>query len=143
MHLNPAYTTPAYTTSTIYDIVFGSLGLFIFYILSGIYDIFIFLTINGRNMSQGSWTNLSDHLEIQFCRWFDEYKCYKASVVNLKKQWMQFDHRKPWKSSKIFNNFKIQAFLKSGIYEFRHIRHDFAGPLRCRICRILLYRKMI
>ena len=86
MHLNPAYTTPAYTTSAIYDIVFGPLGLFIFYILSGIYDIFIFLTINGRNMSQGSWTNLSDHLEIQFCRWFDEYKCYKASVVNLKKQ---------------------------------------------------------
>ena len=29
--------------------------------------------------------------------------------------------------------------LKSGITDHRHNRHDFFGPLRCRICRILLY----
>ena len=31
--------------------------------------------------------------------------------------------------------------LKSCIPDLRHIRHDFSGPLRCRICRILLYIK--
>ena len=33
----------------------------------------------------------------------------------------------------------MYAFWKSGIYDVRHIRHNFAGPLRCRICRIAGY----
>ena len=31
------------------------------------------------------------------------------------------------------------GYRESDITDIRHIRHNFSGPLRCRICRILLY----
>ena len=83
MHLNPVYTTPAYTTSAIYDMFFVPLGLFFYYILSGIYDNFIFLTINERSISHSLWTNLSGLLKIRFRDGFKEYTHKNASVMNL------------------------------------------------------------